>query len=242
MRPPATPPRSEGSRAQALTDAESRVALYRRAARALERFFARWTAPFCRRCLQVVERTHPGDPAVDVELVAGRFPGCCQAGVADGLWVPGRGPAGRFPGHLVRAFLAARREAGTARSWAPPEYRVRERRTGRIQRGVGCRYLGAGGCVLGDLKAPLCLTFVCRGILEALAGACPELDPRGDTQDFAGAAGVFFRVVGGDREDAEAAVAGLEERLQRMDGALAKRFGTGEALWKHWIEGKGERT
>ncbi len=228
-------------RARAAINGETRVALYRRAAGALERFFARWTAPFCRRCLRVVERTHAGDPAADVELVAGRFPGCCQAGVADGLWVPGHGEAGRFPADLARAFRAARREAGLAGPGEPPEYRVRERRTGRVQRGKGCRYLGARGCTLGDLKAPLCLTFVCRGILDALARACPDLDSRGDTQDFAGAAGVLLQVVCGDRDRAEAAVAGLEARLRRMDRALAGRFGTGEALWSHWIDGKGEQ-
>ncbi len=189
-----------------------------------------------------MERTHPGDPAVDVEVVEGRFPGCCQAGVADEWRVPGRGPAGRFPVHLERALRAARRTSGVEPAGDPPEYRVRERRTGRLQRGVGCRYLGAGGCVLGDLKVPLCLTFVCRGILEALAGTCPGLDPREDTHDFAGAADVFFLVVGGSREAAGAAVRGLEERLRRMDRALSGRFGTGEALWNHWIEGKGERT
>ncbi|RMG92289.1 MAG: hypothetical protein D6708_06725, partial [Candidatus Dadabacteria bacterium] len=66
-----------------------RFVLYERAGRALSEFFAQWTGAFCRRCLEVTRRVHPGDPAADVELLEGRFPGCCQAGVADGHWIPG---------------------------------------------------------------------------------------------------------------------------------------------------------
>jgi len=51
-----------------------RLALYRRAGEALDRFFSRWTAAFCVRCLEVTRGYHRGDPRADVDVVEGVFP------------------------------------------------------------------------------------------------------------------------------------------------------------------------
>ncbi len=212
-----------------------RLEAYRRAARALNRFFARWTAPLCARCLEVTRASMPGEPGADVELVAGVFPGCCQAGVADGLWIPGAGEGGRFPPDLAGAFVRARERACPERP-APPGYTVRERPTGRVARGVGCAYLGPGGCRLGEWKAPLCLTFLCRGALDALAGVLGEGVGRGgDTDDFAGSSGVLRAVVLGEPGELTRAVDGLEARLAAWDRTLRERATDGRTLADRWL-------
>ncbi len=209
----------------------ARLALYRRAGRALDGFFGRWTGPFCRRCLAVLRNALPDEPATDVDLVDGVFPGCCQAGVADNLWVPGDGEAGRFPEPLARAIRRGRAgppgEAG--------EYVLRERATGRNVRGRGCRFLGPGGCGLGELKAPLCLTFLCGPVRQALEAASGLPDAGPDTDDFAGSRAVLRAVAFAPAPEAEAEVAALEHRLARLDQALARRFPDPEHLCRGWL-------
>ncbi len=217
--------------AQPGAETADRLALYRRAARAMERFFGRWAGPFCRRCLSVLRAALPDEPATDVVLVDGTFPGCCQAGVADNLWVPGDGEAGRFPEPLARAILRERP--------GPPgetgEYALRERATGRIVRGRGCRFLGPGGCTLGDLKAPLCLTFLCGPVRRAVETASDRPLPGPDTDDFAESRAVLRAVAFAPVPEAEVAVVALEERLAHLDRALDRRFPDPEHLYRRWL-------
>ncbi len=210
-----------------------RFVLYERAGRALSDFFAQWTGAFCRRCLEVTRRAHPGDPAADVELLEGRFPGCCQAGVADGHWIPGLGEEGRFPPEFVEGLEARRRRVCPVRP-DPPAYRLRERATGRIVRGVGCAYLGPAGCRLGPWKAPLCFGFLCREPARALAEAVGMDPPPSDTDDAAGAREVFRAVVFGAPEEALARVEDLERRLHSWAAVLRERFGDGEGVYARW--------
>jgi len=216
---------------------ELRLDLYRRAGEALERFFARWTAAFCGRCLEVTRRYHAGDPRTDVDVVAGVFPGCCQAGVADAFWVPGWEARGRFSTGLVAAMSRAREDIPRV---APPEYVVRERDSGIASTGVGCGYLGSQGCKLGGRKSPLCLLYACEAIRQALA-AVVEASVLGEgTDDFAGGRRPLGLCVGGDLGEAAAAVADLEERLIDLGRWLETLgFADGEDLYRHWT-GEGD--
>ncbi len=210
-----------------------RVRAYERAGRALQGFFSAWTSAFCARCVEVTRLAHPSLAAADVEVLEGVFAGCCQAGVADGYWIPGLGDEGRFPPEMVEALEGARRHLCPRRP-LPPRFRVRERRTGRVATGVGCAYLSPNGCVLGPWRAPLCFGFLCAGPARALAGALGLPEPGGDTDDFAGARGVFAAVVFGDPQEADGAVSDLERRLQGWHATLERRFGTGEGLYRWW--------
>ncbi len=219
---------------------DRRLTLYRRTARALNRFCGRWTAPFCAGCIEVTALHHRGDPRADVELLAGVFPGCCHAGVADALWVPGTGEEGRFPPEMARAVVRAR-GASAANPGEPPTYEVRERRSGLASTGVACAHLGPGGCRLGELKAPLCLCYACEPIREALGRAVGRkaspaaMNSLGDgTDDFAGTRAVLRAVVAGPIPEAEAEVSALEGRLAALDRALEEGVGSGERLLRLW--------
>jgi hypothetical protein len=246
--------RPSGASSEPGAASDRRLTLYRRAARALNRFCGRWTAPFCSACLEVTALHHRPDPRADVELLAGVFPGCCHAGVADALWVPGTGEEGRFPPEMVRAV--ARERGASALPGEPPTYEVRERRSGLAVTGVACAHLGSRGCRLGELKAPLCLCYACEPILRALGDALGGGDapggargsaastgaagPLGEgTDDFAGARGVLRAAVSGPFSEAEAEVSALEARLAALDRALGERVGSGERLFILWRREKG---
>jgi len=227
------PPRGGG---EASSADRLRLALFRRAGEALESFFSRWTAAFCAHCLEVTRRHHASDPRADVDLVSGVFPGCCQAGVADALWVPGWGDRGRFSSGLAAAMARARDDVTR---WAPaPEYVVRERTTGIAATGVGCGYLGSEGCGLGWRKSPLCHLYACESILHALAGLARPGSLGEGTDDFAAGREALGLVVCGGLREAEAAVAALEERLTDLERSLeAEGLADGEDLYRRWAAG-----
>jgi hypothetical protein len=194
-------------------EAEARLRLYRRAAAAPGEFFRRFSSPFCASCLDVTRRHHAPDPRADVELLAGVFPGCCQAGVADALWVPRSGEGGRFSAELGRAMARARREVAIP-PLEPPSYRVRERATGIEAEGFGCAYSGEGGCRLGDLKAPLCLGYVCEPIRQAIGSVMGGAWVGTDADDFCGCLEALRACVRASLDEAEEQVRLLEERLR----------------------------
>ncbi|MEW6487897.1 MAG: hypothetical protein AB1578_08285 [Thermodesulfobacteriota bacterium] len=232
-------------------DALERLPLYRRAARVLEGFCGQWLAPFCAACLEVTGLHHRDDPRADAELLEGIFPGCCQAGVADALWVPGSGEEGRFPAELARALDGARarapsRASGGGAAAPPPTYRVRERHSGLVAEGVSCAYLGPGGCRLGELKAPLCLCYACEAVLEALrqallrSGSDPAAGLLGSgTDDFCGSQATLRAVVSRPLGEARSAVDALSARVAGLDRALAAAAGSGAKLLAAWRRGAG---
>jgi hypothetical protein len=236
---------NRANREDATPEVLERLALYRRAAQVLEGFCGQWVAPFCAACLEVMRLYHRDDPRADAELVEGIFPGCCQAGVAEALWVPGSGEEGRFPPELARALTEARAGVpGGGAAVPPPTYRVRERQSGLVAQGTSCAYLGAGGCRLGELKAPLCLCYACEAVREALGRAL--LLAGGDraagwlgsgTDDFGGSQAALRAVVSRPLEEARSAVDRLSARVAGLDRALAAATGSGPELFAAWRHG-----
>ncbi|HSH70798.1 MAG TPA: hypothetical protein VK997_12815 [Deferrisomatales bacterium] len=216
-------------------DPGARLRLYRRAGETLSVFFGRWTGVFCSRCLEVTARGHVGELGAAAELVQGRFPGCCQAGVAEALSVPCRGGTVAFPAGLAEQMVAAR-AALVSGTDSPGRFTLRETASGRLVKGRGCRHLGDRGCRLGALKAPLCLTYLCpagRAALEDAAGAgcCGA-----DAGDFCGSADALRAVVAAPLEEAEEQVARLEARLGHLTRCLEHAgVRCGQDLLNRWL-------
>lgn len=210
-----------------------RLHLYRRAARALNDFFSTWTAPFCARCLEVTAWANPDDPRAAVEWADGRFPGCCHAGVGDTKTIPSC--RGALPAGLAAALAAGRQSRAQGQA-DEGFYRLRERNSGRLREGRGCRYLGPQGCRAGECKAPLCLTYLCDGVRAALEEAAgPGWCGVGE-DDFCGASRVLGAVATAPLPQAEREVAALETRLLRLSRRLqAVGASSGTDLVERWL-------
>jgi hypothetical protein len=183
--------------------------------------------------MEVTRRGHEGDPRADVELLEGVFPGCCHAGVGDALWVPRFGEAGRFSPALTRAVEEARGPRQV--SERPGDYLVRERQTGRTARGVACMHLGPTGCCLGDLKAPLCLVYLCDPVRAAVARAVGWERVGPDSDDFGGSLAALGAVVAGPIREAEERVRALEASLAELHRTMeAAGLRAGEDLYRVW--------
>lgn len=169
-----------------------------------------------------------------MELLTGLFPGCCQAGVGDALWVRGAGDDGHFSPGLTRDLVAARQTISPVPG-APATYGLREVQTGRLVQGVGCVHLGPGGCCLGDLKAPLCLGYLCDAARAALAAAAGGDLVGEDSDDFCGAGGAIRFVVREGEAGAQAAVEHLEERLAELGARLAAADFSPHRLLTQWL-------
>ena len=224
--------------------------LYRRAARALNTFFEHWTGAFCGRCLEVTARTCADDPRAAVELVRGRFAGCCQAGVAETLSVPCRSRSCpswarlsacelaqevAFPVDMEERMVAERVALGVENN-PIQSYTLRESDTGRLVEGRGCRHLGEDGCRLGSLKAPLCLTYLCTGVRSALEEVAGQGCCGGDEDNFCGSAGALLAVIAESLEESERQVAELEVRLLRLTRSLEEAgVRSGRELLDRWF-------
>jgi hypothetical protein len=200
-----------------------RLVSYRTLARRLNRFFDRFVAPGCRDCRRVLERLPGGGGGY--RLVSGQFPGCCHRGAGDIFRLEGvaeeTGADGRLNMALVGELQAARQELLQSIGHRPlPPYELEDEESGRRISGEHCRYMGPQGCVLGDLKGPLCLNFICPPIREdLLAAAAGEVELVGPEHDFLGIYQVMDVIGRGNEGDAEAALAALFDRLMRLSAA-----------------------
>lgn len=199
---------------------EKAAALYGGLAKALNAFFARHTSAYCSDCLRFHRETAPGDAIARHNLVSGFFPGCCQEGVAEDLRIlcadgVRLGPA------LAEAIMARRPERSGRLA---PEYDVLDEKTGKVHHGKGCVWLGACGCSLGEWKSPICLSYLCPPLIEALSANSGIILG----EDMLGLSGVFKAIVEAaeGREtfaQAKNSLASFEERLAELEDALARQ-------------------
>lgn len=196
---------------------DPRARLYARAGAALERFFTRRTYECCARCETLWKRAYPDDPQAGWRLTAGRFPGCCQPGLADAPRLPGHPDWTELPDGVTEQMRAERTRLGRPE---PVRYMMRDDE-GAFREGRACPWLGDAGCKLGQWKPPLCFLYVCPPLLDRIAEASGGLE-LGDPENFCGAALALRAVAEADLDEARAAVTALEERLTILDQALGE--------------------
>ena len=206
-----------------------RLAAYRELAAALEPFFSSFLAPYCRNCRQVIARL-PEAADEGIELLNGVDPGCCHRGAADIFRLEGE-TGGRS--HLASSIIAAlQRErrlkvAGvTARGG---EYLYRRLRDQACLSGAHCQYFGPRGCLLGELKGPLCLNFICPPIRCDLAAVCGSESDRllGPEYDFLFIYRVMAVISYDDEARIEAELDDFKKRLLRLTGACRDYLAAG---------------
>jgi hypothetical protein len=148
-------------------------------------------------------------------LTAGRFPGCCQPGLADAPRLPGHPDWTELPPGVIEEMKTLRKELGRPE---PVRFHMRSP-SGEFREGRGCPWLGENGCKLGCWKPPLCFSYVCPPVMERLSKASGGLD-LGDSQDFCGASTTLRAVAEKPLDQAQAAVETLEQRLTILDQSL----------------------
>jgi hypothetical protein len=200
------------------------VQLYARTSRALNAFFESWTARYCERCFKVCKDAYPDDEFAGMELVEGLFPGCCQAGVAEDFRIMDRGEP--LPNPFVTAIRRERKNlleekmVAAALDRADSKFVLRDKGSGELKNGVGCKWLSEGGCMMEVWKSPICLAFICNPIRQWLS-----ISAGGDQwpldADFCGTSRVLSAIGAasvGKREQYERAFAEVEE----LEACLAR--------------------
>ncbi len=199
--------------------------VYIKAAVLLNGFFSTHLAESCVRCLELHREWDPECDVARHEFVSGIFPGCCQTGVADDFRIPD-GDRRMLPRGLCDYIGKMRAELVPA---GVREYVALDLRTGRKASGRGCAWLADGGCLLGGLKSPICLSYLCPPLRLGLT-APPGMPDPVEVEDFLG----FFTVLNalgdvsaGDSASllrAEAEVKLFETRIQAYHAAGAGRI------------------
>lgn len=167
-----------------MNDAE-RFSQYCAFCRQINGFFNRHIADYCRNCLQVLRRLPAG--CEQYELVSGVFPGCCHRGAGDIFRLEGVDGESRLSAAIIALLQKARNDRVKSTEGFNPVYELKNCHTGERITGAHCRYFGARGCLLDELKGPLCINFICPPIREDLLKATNhDEDIVGPEHDFLG--------------------------------------------------------
>ncbi|MBN2332525.1 MAG: hypothetical protein JXO49_04370 [Deltaproteobacteria bacterium] len=199
-------------------DSAERLYCYRDLCRRVNRFFADHVADYCRHCQQVMDRVPGGGMAY--ELRSGVFPGCCHRGAGDIFRLEGVTDPSRLADGLVDLLQVERQKVVAARRTSAATYELISRETGARLHGEHCRYFGAEGCLLGDLKGPLCINFICPPIradlLQVVDGDESVIGPE---YDFLWIYQTLAAISAGGRPEIEDQLLVLDQHLERLTQA-----------------------
>ena len=155
-----------------LVNNEWRLAAYKELVGCLNPFFSMSLGDYCRNCLKVIGRL---PEAVDesIDLLEGVYPGCCHRGAGDIFRLEGERPERACLAPEIVIGLQCERQQKLLQSGAGGgSYSFRRHRDGALVKGAHCLYFAAQGCLLGDLKGPLCINFICPPMRSDLLAAC----------------------------------------------------------------------
>ena len=196
---------------------EWRLTAYKELVGDLNPFFSSFLGDYCRSCQKVIGRL-PEAAEESIDLLEGVYPGCCHRGAGDIFRLEGE--------KLERACLAPelvvvlqneRRRKMQLSESAGGTYSFRRHRDGAVVKGAHCCYFAEQGCLLGDLKGPLCINFICPPMRSDLLVVCGEDDCLvGPEHDFL----FIYRslaIISYDcRDDVERELALFRQKLQTL--------------------------
>jgi hypothetical protein len=151
-----------------------RLTAYKELVSLVNALFADFLVDYCCNCRSVIGRL-PEAENESFTLLEGIYPGCCHRGAGDIFRLEGQEP-GRL--HLAPAIISGLQDERELRlhSFAAGvcggTYRLRYRRDNSEITGAHCRYFSASGCILGVLKGPLCINFICPPLRRDLICVC----------------------------------------------------------------------
>ena len=155
-----------------------------------------------------------------IDLVEGVYPGCCHRGAGDIFRLEGESPERSCLAPGIVAGLELERQHKIEQSGSGGgSYSFCRHRDGVQVKGAHCLYFGSKGCLLGDLKGPLCINFICPPMRSDLIEVCAEDDCLvGPEHDFL----FIYRslaVISYDSQDeVMRELSALRQRLQSLEG------------------------
>ena len=155
-----------------LVESEWRLVAYKELVSCLNPFFSTYLGDYCRNCRQVIDRL-PEAVEESIDLLEGVYPGCCHRGAGDIFRLEGEGPERAcLSPEIVTGLQSERQEKLLSLDVGGGTYGFRRRRDGALVTGAHCLYFAEHGCILGDLKGPLCINFICPPMRSDLLAAC----------------------------------------------------------------------
>ncbi len=151
---------------------EWRLAAYKELVDCLNPFFFNYLGDYCRNCRQVIGRL-PEAVNESVDLLEGVYPGCCHRGAGDIFRLEGERSERDYLAPEIVIGLQRERQQKLQQSGAGGgSYSFRRHRDGASVKGAHCLYFAAQGCILGALKGPLCINFICPPMRADLLAVC----------------------------------------------------------------------
>ncbi len=151
---------------------EWRLAAYKELVDCLNPFFSIYLGDYCRNCRQVIGRlSEAAEESID--LLEGVYPGCCHRGAGDIFRLEGESSERASLAPEIVTGLQRERQQKLQQSGAGGgNYSFRRHRDAALVKGAHCLYFAAQGCILGALKGPLCINFICPPMRADLLAVC----------------------------------------------------------------------
>jgi len=186
--------------------------------RQINDFFSKHIAAYCRNCQQVLRRLPEGSE--QHELVSGVFPGCCHRGAGDIFRLEGVDGEPRLSAAIIALLQKSRNDRMKNLDGFNPVYELKNCHTEERIIGAHCRYFGAHGCCLGELKGPLCINFICPPIREDLLQVTNhDAELVGPVHDFLGIYQLLSVLGTASRVDWQRELLAFGRRLATLDKA-----------------------
>jgi hypothetical protein len=206
--------------AMEMNDAD-RFSHYRGLCRQMNDFFSRHIAAYCHNCQQVLRRLPDGSG--QHELAFGVFPGCCHRGAGDIFRLEGVDGETRLAPGIIALLQKERNDKMKGLDDFNPVYELKNCHTGERITGEHCRYFGAYGCRLGELKGPLCINFICppiRSDLLKVTGYDEGL--LGPEHDFLGIYQLLSVIGAGSIDEVKSSLVDFSRRLETLNCSCEK--------------------
>ncbi|MCK5539320.1 MAG: hypothetical protein KAI69_00205 [Deltaproteobacteria bacterium] len=199
-------------------NSEWRLAAYKELVSYLNPFFSIYLGDYCRNCRQVIGRL-PEAVEESIDLLEGVYPGCCHRGAGDIFRLEGEKPERAYLApEIVIGLQSERQQKLLPLSGAGGgSYSFRRHRDGALVKGAHCCYFAEQGCLLGDLKGPLCIDFICPPMRSDLLVVCAGDDCLvGPEHDFLFIYRSLAIISYDDRDEVERDLELFRRRLQAL--------------------------
>ena len=201
-----------------LVGSDWRLAAYKELVSCLNPFFSTYLGDYCRNCRQVIGRL-PEAVEESIDLLEGVYPGCCHRGAGDIFRLEGeRSERACLAPEIVIGLQSERQQKLKQSGVGGGSYSFRRHCDGALVKGAHCLYFATQGCILGALKGPLCINFICPPMRVDLLAVCDGDDRLvGPEHDFLFIYRSLAIISYDSRDEAAQELSTIRRRLQALE-------------------------